>query len=107
MAKSEIRLRKQLIDDTTLERHRDYSSLLKKHERAERIKRTKQFFIYSLLIAVVVTLLLLLVSYILVRMERNREIKEKGIKTSNLMTPVTLKNNFDSCDFLNPSGFLG
>ena len=86
MAKSEIKLRRRLIDDTTLERHRDYSLLLKKHQRANRIKKTKQFLLYSLLIAVVVTLLLVLVSYILVRMERNRELKEKGIKTSTLRT---------------------
>jgi len=64
MAKSEIKLRRRLIDDTTLERHRDYSLLLKKHQRANRIKKTKQFLLYSLLIAVVVTLLLVLVSYI-------------------------------------------
>ena len=96
MAKSEIRLRKRLIDDTTMERHRDYSSLLRKHARAERIKKTKQFLIYSLLIAVVITLLLLLVSYVLVRMERNRELKEKGVKTTfqsrqlkNWSDPVT------------------
>jgi CHASE1-domain containing sensor protein len=93
MAKSEIKLRRQLIDGTTLERHRDYSLLLKKHERAKRIKKTKQFLLYSLLIAVVLTLLLLLVSYILVRMERNRELKEKGIKTTTL---PRLKNKPDS-----------
>lgn len=82
MAKHEIKLRRQLIDDTTLERHRDYALLLKRHEQARRIKKTKQFLLYSLLIAVIVTLLLVLVSYVLVRMERNRELKEKGIKTS-------------------------
>ena len=84
MARNEIKLRKRLIDETTLERHRDYSLLLKQHERAKRIKKTKQFFIYSLLIAAVLILLLLLVSYILVRLERNRELKEKGIKTTSI-----------------------
>jgi len=82
MAKTEIKLRRRLIDDTTLERHRDYSLLLKRHRRANRIKKTKQFLMYTLLIAVVVTLLLALVSYLLVRMERNREMKGKEIKTS-------------------------
>jgi hypothetical protein len=106
MARSEIKLRRRLIDDTTLERHRDYSLLLKKHERAKRIRKTKQFLIYSLLIAVVITLLLLLVSYVLVRMERKRELEEKGIKTSLLSIPVKIKNKSDTCDFLNPLGFL-
>jgi len=82
MAKNEIKLRKRLIDETTLERHRNYSLLLKQHERAKRLKKTKQFFIYSLLVAVVVTLLLLLVSYILVRLERERELKKGETKTS-------------------------
>jgi ABC-type spermidine/putrescine transport system permease subunit I len=85
MARNEIKLRKRLIDDTTLERHRNYSLLLKQHKRAKRFKRTKQFFIYSLLVAVVVTLLLLLVSYILVRLERERELKKEGTKTSMVM----------------------
>ena len=109
MARNEIKLRKRLIDETTLERHRDYSLLLKRHERAKRIKRTKQFFIYSLLIAAVLILLLLLVSYILVRLERNRELKEKDTKTSmiSIADKNIKKNNSDSCDFLPIVGFLG
>src|SRR5260221_2357120 len=91
MARNEIRLRRRLVDDATLERHRNYSFLLKQHERSKRIKRTKRFFIYTLLIAVVITLLLLLVSYLLVRLERNRELKEKGIKTSLTEIPAGFK----------------
>jgi hypothetical protein len=82
MARNEIKLRKRLIDETTLERHRNYSILLKQHQREKRTKKMRQFFIYSLLIAAVVVLLLLLVSYVLVRLERNRELKEKDTKTS-------------------------
>jgi len=90
MARNEIKLRKRLIDETTLDRHRNYSLLLKQHERAKRLKKTKRFFIYSLLIAVVVVLLLLLVSYILVRLERERELKKEGTKTS-MVTPNNYK----------------
>jgi hypothetical protein len=89
MARHEIRLRKKLIDDVTLQRHRDYSLLLKQHERAKRIKGVKQFFFYSLLIAVVVVLLLILVSYVLFRLEKDRELKEKGTKTSVVVTRAT------------------
>jgi hypothetical protein len=92
MAKNEIKLRKRLIDETTLERHRNYSLLLKQHERAKRLKKTKQFFIYTLLVAVVVILLLLLVSYFLVRLERERELKKDGTKTSVLSIPNSVKN---------------
>jgi hypothetical protein len=91
MAKNEIKLRKRLIDETTLERHRNYSLLLKQHERAKRLKKTKQFFIYSLFVAIVVILILLLVSYFLVRLERERELK-KGTKTSVLSIPNSVKN---------------
>jgi hypothetical protein len=94
MAKNEIKLRKRLIDETTLERHRNYSLLLKQHERAKRFKRTKQFFIYSLLVAIVVTLLLLVVSYFLVRIERERELKGKGIKSAMIITPNKSQLNY-------------
>jgi hypothetical protein len=77
MAKNEIKVRRRLIDDTTLQRHRDYSLVLKKHERAKRRQQSKRFFVYTILIAVAVILLLLLVSYVLVRMEKNRELKDK------------------------------
>jgi hypothetical protein len=86
MEKNEIKVRKQLIDDSTMHRHRNYSLLLQQHKRARRIKRTKQFFIYTLLVAVVIVLLLSLISYILVRMERNRELKENGTKISRMMS---------------------
>lgn len=72
-----------MIDDTTLQRHRNYSLLLKQHERKKRIQRTRRFFLYTLLIAVVVILLLTLVSYILVRLEKNRELKQTPDKTSH------------------------
>ncbi|MBS1506720.1 MAG: hypothetical protein JSS79_08745 [Bacteroidetes bacterium] len=82
MAKNEIKVRRRLIDDTTLQRHRNYSLVLKQHERKKRIERTKRFFMYSLLIALVVILLLTLVSYILVRLEKNRELKQNNTKTA-------------------------
>lgn len=90
MARNEIKLRKRLIDDATLERHRDYSLLLRQHERTKRIKKTKQFFIYSILVAIVVTLLLMLVSFILVRLERKRELKERDAKPSVFSTSMKL-----------------
>lgn len=85
MAKNEIKVRQRLIDDTTLQRHRNYSLLLKQHERKKRIQRTRRFFLYTLLIAVVIILLLTLVSYILVRLEKNRELKQGPDKTSHVI----------------------
>lgn len=75
MARNEIKLRRQLIDDATLERHRDYSQLLKQHQVAKRKKRTRRFFIFTLIIAVVTVLILILVSYLALRWEKEREQK--------------------------------
>ncbi len=79
MAKHEIKLRKQLIDSDTLQRHRNYSALLKLHERAKRVRKTKRFFIYTLVIAVVTVLLLIVFSYWVLKLEKEREPKH-GIK---------------------------
>ena len=98
MAKNEIRLRKRLIDQTTLQRHRNYSLLLKQHKRDKRFKTTRQFFIYTLLVAVVVTLILLLVSYFMLRLERERELKQKGTKTA--MASIIYKSQKNIFSFL-------
>jgi hypothetical protein len=45
MAKHEIKLRTRAIDDTTLERHRNYSLLLQQHRRARRKRKTRQLFL--------------------------------------------------------------
>jgi competence protein ComGF len=102
MARHDVKLRRRLIDETTLEKHRNYSLLLKQHEHERQIKKTRQFIIYSFLIAAVVILLLLLVSYILVQLERKREQKQDGTKTT---MGFRQKNNSEIRDFLNPSGF--
>jgi hypothetical protein len=75
MARNEIKLRKQLIDDDTLQRHRDYSLLMRRHERTRRAKKTKNIFIYSLIVAVITVLLLIITSYFMVRWEKERELK--------------------------------
>lgn len=78
MARNEIKLRRQLIDESALQRHRNYSLLLQKHEREQRKKRTRKFFIYSLAVAVVTVLLLILASYFLVKWEKERELKKSN-----------------------------
>ena len=77
MAKNEIKLRKQLFDESALQRHRNYSLLLQKHNKQQRKKRSKRIFMYSIMIAVVTVLLLIIVSYFLVKWERERELKDQ------------------------------
>jgi hypothetical protein len=78
MARHEIKLRKQLIDESALQRHRNYSVLLQRHERELRRKKTKRIFIYSFVVAVVTVLLLIVASYFVVKWEKDREQKKNG-----------------------------
>lgn len=78
MAKNEIRLRRKLIDEIALQRHRDYGLLLQRHQREQRRKKTKQIFIYSLLVAIVTILILIVLSYFLVKWEKERENNKMG-----------------------------
>lgn len=66
-----------MIDEGALQRHRNYSALLQLHEREQRKRRTKRIFIYSFLVAVVTILLLIVVSYFIVKWEKERELREK------------------------------
>ncbi|MBS1557956.1 MAG: hypothetical protein JST69_04435 [Bacteroidetes bacterium] len=76
MAKSEVKIRKQLLDEAILHRHRNYASLLKQYERDKKRKWTKRFIIYSFIVAMMVTLLLLILSYWMVKLEHDREKKQ-------------------------------
>ena len=91
MARNEIKLRGRLIDENALQRHRNYSLLLQRHERTLRVKRTKRIFIYSLLVAVVTVLLLVIASYFIVKWEKEREWRKNG-KTSEVVH-VHLRRN--------------
>ena len=75
MAKNKIKLRRQLIDESALQRHRNYGLLLQQHQRAQRRKKTRQLFIYALVLAVATILVLILVSYFMVKWEKEREQK--------------------------------
>lgn len=76
MARHEIKLRRQLIDESALQRHRNYSALLQRHERERKKRKTKRIFIYSFVVAVITILLLIFASYFIVKWEKERELKE-------------------------------
>ena len=78
MARHEIKLRRQLIDESALQRHRNYSVLLKLHKSEQKKRRTKRIFIYSFVIAVITILLLTLASYFILKWEKERELKKNG-----------------------------
>ena len=78
MSRNEIKLRRQLIDESSLQRHRNYGLLLQRHEREQRKRKTWRIFIYSLVFAVVTVLLLIIASYFIVKWEKERELKKDG-----------------------------
>lgn len=93
MAKSEVKIRKQLLDEAMLHRHRNYASLLKQYERDKKRKWTKRFIIYSFIVAIMVTLLLLILSYWVVKLEHDREKKLPKVSfakiTDRACRPIT------------------
>lgn len=57
MGKVKVRIRKEPVSADSLERHKNYSVLLKQHERKKRYKRTLQWFFYSLIVTIILLLL--------------------------------------------------
>ena len=76
MARHEIKLRRQLIDESALQRHRNYSALLQRHEHERKRRKTKRIFIYSFIVAVITILLLIFTSYFILKWEKERELRK-------------------------------
>ena len=87
MGRSEIKLRDKRLTADTVKGYRNYSALLKKVERDRRYKQTVRIFIISLIVTFIV-LMLIVLSYLIVKWERDREKKNK-FDTSSI---VQLKN---------------
>ncbi|GHM99833.1 hypothetical protein WSM22_13230 [Cytophagales bacterium WSM2-2] len=86
MARNEIKLRRRHLDENALQRHRNYSLVLQRHERAQRVKRTRKVFVYSIVVAVVTILLLILSSYFVMKWEKERELKKNDKATQSPST---------------------
>ncbi|MBS1681395.1 MAG: hypothetical protein JST48_06765 [Bacteroidetes bacterium] len=94
MERNEIKLRRKLLDEATLQRHRNYSLLLKQHQIGRRKKRVRRFFIFTLLVAVITVLILIWFSYFAVKLERERKPSKKEGTSLN-----SKKNNIQTCYF--------
>jgi large-conductance mechanosensitive channel len=83
MGRNEIKLRRQLVTGR-IQRYRNYSALLKRHERSKQLKRNIRFFAYSLFVTVVVVLFLIIASYLVVRLENKQKLKKnkEPVRTS-------------------------
>src|SRR5258708_18590753 len=85
MGKNEIKLRRQILSTEDIGRYRNYQSLLRRHERAKRVKRNVRIFTYSMLVTLVVILFLVVISYFMVQWRKKQDMKtNEPPKTSSI-----------------------
>lgn len=77
MSRNEIRLRKKMMSADKIQRYRNYSALMKQHERANRYKRTVRIVLYSLVATVFILLLLTIATFVIMRLEKKNDMKKK------------------------------
>lgn len=63
MGRNEIRLRKQMMSTGRIARHRNYSDLMRQHERDSKLKRIFKAFTYFLIILFVIILLIIVIRW--------------------------------------------
>lgn len=85
MGRNEIKLRDKRLAADTVKGYRNYSALLKRVERDRRYKQTVRIFIISLIVTFIV-LLLIVLSYLIVKWEKDRE-KKSNFATSSIAQP--------------------
>jgi hypothetical protein len=84
MGRNDIRLRRNRISAGNIARHRNYSELLGRHEREQKLKRQFKLFIYFLIIAFLTILFV-----IVVRWEQR---KEREQRRNQYPTPTAFLN---------------
>jgi len=73
-----IKIRRELLSPESIYKHQNYSNVLKRHERKKRFQRALKLFIYSLLITVVVLFLVVGSYWVYVRIQKEKEEKNKA-----------------------------
>jgi preprotein translocase subunit SecG len=63
MGRSEIRLRRQMMSTGRIARHRNYSELMRQHDRDIKLKRTLKVFIYFLVILFFIIVLIIVMRW--------------------------------------------
>jgi heme/copper-type cytochrome/quinol oxidase subunit 2 len=84
MSRNEIRLRKKMMSTDKIQRYRNYSALMKQHQRANRFKRTVRIALYSLVATVIVLILLLIVTFFIMRLEKKNSNKNQQKTEANV-----------------------
>jgi preprotein translocase subunit SecG len=63
MGRNEIRLRRQRISSGRIARHRNYTELMRQHDKEVRLKRVLRVFTYFLIILFLLILLLIVIRW--------------------------------------------
>lgn len=63
MGRNEIRLRRQLMSSGRIARHRNYTELMRQHDKEVRLKRVLRVFTYFLIILFLLILLLIVIRW--------------------------------------------
>ena len=95
MGRTEIKLREKRLAADTIKRYRNYSALIKKVERDKRYRQTFRIFIISLIVTFIV-LLLVVLSYVVIKWEKEREGFKKA-KTVASELPFPMPNSSQKC----------
>jgi hypothetical protein len=87
MGRNEIRLRKKIISPDNIDQHRDYSRLMKKHNRYLKMRGLMRFLIYFTIATIL--LVLILVAMWRVKLEQHKKSLEEKFKTSLIIKEKT------------------
>ncbi|HRJ31246.1 MAG TPA: hypothetical protein PLV21_14125 [Cyclobacteriaceae bacterium] len=79
MGRNEIRLRRNMMSTGRIARHRNYSELMRQHDRDTRLKRILRVFTYFLIV-----LFLLIILIIVIRWEAKQTEKSEKKSTSEV-----------------------
>lgn len=76
MGRNDIRLRRNKISSRRIDRYRNYSDLMSRHEQNQKIKRLTKVFIYFLLI-----LFLGIILFLVFRWEKRNDVEKDTTRT--------------------------
>jgi hypothetical protein len=74
MGRNEIRLRRNTMSSGRIARHRNYSELMRQHDRESKLKRIFRVFIYFLIVLFFLIILLMVIRWEGKRIEKVSEI---------------------------------
>ena len=71
-----------MITGSQIQRHRNYSTLMKEHERSKRFKQAVRLFLYSLFTTIFIVLLVILSYYVVTHLQKKQDKGNEPVKTA-------------------------